>query len=148
MREAIDFSRRIPLLDEVDVVVIGGGPSGCAASVAAARDGKRVALLECTGMLGGAGTQSGVAIFMIAGNFTGFYRELVRAVRPDFETSVDDPTAYKVQFDPHVLRLVLNEKVHDAGVRIYYHADFVGSADDAGCDGRPWRAFAPSALRS
>lgn len=39
-----------------DVIVAGGGPAGCAAAVAAARQGRKVLLIEATGMLGGMGT--------------------------------------------------------------------------------------------
>lgn len=35
---------------------MGGGPSGCAAATAAAREGAKVLLIESTGMLGGMGT--------------------------------------------------------------------------------------------
>ncbi len=39
-----------------DIVVAGGGPAGCAAAVAAARQGARVLLVESTCALGGMGT--------------------------------------------------------------------------------------------
>jgi hypothetical protein len=38
---------------EVDVVVVGGSPGGCAAAISAARSGRRVLLLEATPVLGG-----------------------------------------------------------------------------------------------
>src|SRR4051812_9849483 len=39
-----------------DVIVIGGGPTGCTAAAAAAREGARTLLIESTAMLGGSGT--------------------------------------------------------------------------------------------
>ncbi|WP_221657536.1 FAD-dependent oxidoreductase [Bacteroides salyersiae] len=39
-----------------DVIVIGGGTSGCAAAMAAAREGARTLLIEATNVLGGMGT--------------------------------------------------------------------------------------------
>ncbi len=42
--------------DRWDVVVVGGGPAGCAAATAAAREGVKVLLIEGTGALGGMGT--------------------------------------------------------------------------------------------
>ena len=49
-------ARDIPLYDECDVLVVGGGPSGTAAAVAAARLGARVILLERYNHLGGLAT--------------------------------------------------------------------------------------------
>lgn len=46
----------IKVNDQWDVIVVGGGPSGCAAATAAAREGAKVLLIEGTGALGGMGT--------------------------------------------------------------------------------------------
>lgn len=48
-------SRSIPLNTDYDVIVVGGGPSGCTAAAAAARTGAKTLLLEATGSLGGMG---------------------------------------------------------------------------------------------
>ena len=45
--------RQIPVVAETDVLVVGGGPAGQAAAVAAARAGAEVMLLERFGYLGG-----------------------------------------------------------------------------------------------
>ena len=50
-------ARQIPLDDNWDVIVVGGGPAGCTAAVAAAREGARTLLIESTGSLGGAGAR-------------------------------------------------------------------------------------------
>ncbi|MCD8041546.1 MAG: FAD-dependent oxidoreductase [Tannerellaceae bacterium] len=42
--------------DQWDIIVVGGGPAGCAAATAAAREGAKVLLIEGTGALGGMGT--------------------------------------------------------------------------------------------
>ncbi|MDP4240022.1 MAG: FAD-dependent oxidoreductase, partial [Bacteroidota bacterium] len=47
---------KILLDDQWDVIVIGGGPSGCAAAIAAAREGAKTLLIEAMGCLGGMGT--------------------------------------------------------------------------------------------
>ena len=45
--------RKIPVLMKADVVVVGGGPAGIAASVGAARTGAKTILVEQYGCLGG-----------------------------------------------------------------------------------------------
>ena len=46
-------AREIPILGDVDVLVVGGSQSGCAAAICAARHGARVQLVERYGFLGG-----------------------------------------------------------------------------------------------
>lgn len=48
--------RSLPMDDSWDVIVAGGGPAGCTAAAAAAREGARTLLIEATGALGGMGT--------------------------------------------------------------------------------------------
>jgi hypothetical protein len=47
---------KMPLEDHWDVIVVGGGPAGCAAAIAAAREGAKTLLIESMGCLGGMGT--------------------------------------------------------------------------------------------
>jgi len=52
----IEPSRELKVCYEADVVVVGGGPGGHSAAIAAARNGAKVALLERYGHLGGMAT--------------------------------------------------------------------------------------------
>jgi flavin-dependent dehydrogenase len=56
MAKYVMKERSIPIDESWDVIVAGGGPAGCAAATAAAREGARTLLLEATGVLGGMGT--------------------------------------------------------------------------------------------
>ena len=47
-----------------DVLVVGGGPAGVCAAIAAARNGAKVLVVEQSGMLGGMATQGLVGPFM------------------------------------------------------------------------------------
>jgi hypothetical protein len=51
-----EAARELPVHAETDVLVVGGGPSGCAAATAAARLGADVLLVERYGHLGGLAT--------------------------------------------------------------------------------------------
>ena len=57
------YTKEVPLKYEVDVFVAGGGPAGVAAAVCAAREGKRVYLIENNGCFGGSGTSGLVPCF-------------------------------------------------------------------------------------
>jgi hypothetical protein len=60
----MEYSKKLTTKYEVDVLIAGGGPAGIAASIAAARDGKSVLLIEQYGCLGGMGTTGMVPEFM------------------------------------------------------------------------------------
>ncbi len=51
-------AREIPIVRDIDVIVVGGGPSGLAAAIAAARNGASTILIERFGYLGGTATAS------------------------------------------------------------------------------------------
>ena len=57
-------AREIPIFHKTDVVVVGGGPAGFAAAIAAARTGAKVALVERYGSLGGLFTNGMVLIML------------------------------------------------------------------------------------
>jgi hypothetical protein len=58
MKRIEEPSRQIPVMAETDVLVVGGGPGGLAAALAAAREGVETMLLERYGCFGGVITQN------------------------------------------------------------------------------------------
>ncbi|WP_322797280.1 FAD-dependent oxidoreductase [Tepidiforma sp.] len=60
----VEPERRVPVIAETDVLVVGGGAAGIAAAVAAARQGARTMLVERYGSLGGLAT-NGLIILLL-----------------------------------------------------------------------------------
>jgi hypothetical protein len=63
MQHLIEVTRKLPVLAETDVLVVGSGPGGLAAAISAARAGVKTMLVERYGCLGGNITQVGVEGF-------------------------------------------------------------------------------------
>jgi hypothetical protein len=83
-------ARQIPLYGEYEVAVLGGGPAGIAAAVAAARAGKRTLLIERYGFLGGMGTAAGVTNFCgLHANVYGEMHRVVQGIASDLLGRID-----------------------------------------------------------
>jgi len=78
-------AREIPIFHTTDVVVVGGGPAGFAAAIAAARTGAKVALVERYGSLGGLFTNGMVLIMLCTSARTdGGWRLVTRGLAEEF----------------------------------------------------------------
>jgi FAD dependent oxidoreductase len=60
MRQITEAARRVDVVHETDVLVVGSGPGGLSAALAAARAGARTTLMDRYGCFGGNMTQVGV----------------------------------------------------------------------------------------
>lgn len=63
MRTVIEPGREIPIINEVDIAVVGGGCTGVFAAIRSARLGARVAIIEATGSFGGVATNGFVCVW-------------------------------------------------------------------------------------
>ncbi|MGI6166705.1 MAG: FAD-dependent oxidoreductase [Eubacteriales bacterium] len=142
------YSKTLNSLGEYDVAVLGGGPAGVCAAIEAARCGRRVLLVEATGMLGGMATAGLVGPFMTCYDrdgdeqvIKGLFDEIVDrvvemsgAVSPDKTDSPSRWTSYikkyhrrVTPFDSFILQLVLDRMVKEAGVHTFLYTRYVDS---------------------
>src|SRR5438445_10163717 len=89
-RTITEPARQVRLYGEYDVAVLGGGPAGIAAAVAAARAGRKTLLIERYGFLGGMGTAAGVTNFCgLHANVHGEGRRVVQGIATDLLARID-----------------------------------------------------------
>jgi len=125
----------LPLVDNCDVIVAGGGPAGIAAAISAARSGAKVRLFEAQGALGGVWT-SGLLGCMIDFGKSSIDREITRRLkaldawrprRPLTPSAADTNYVY----EPEYLKLVCEQMCDEAGVDYWLHAPVVAAYRDA-----------------
>ena len=117
-------SRSIPLDASYDVIVVGGGPSGCTAAASAAREGAKTLLIEATGSLGGMGTSGLVPAWCpFSDKEKVIYRGMAQTV---FERSkalsphVAPDDVDWVPIDPEALKRIYDELVTEYGVTVLF----------------------------
>ena len=128
-------ARDLPLDDAWDVVVVGGGPAGCAAATAAARDGAKTLLIEATGCLGGMGTVGLVPAWCPysdkQGNFV--YRGLAEWVFQRARQAVPHEPLEKldwVAINPEQLKNLYDGMIASAGATVRFFTTLVGADTD------------------
>jgi hypothetical protein len=136
-REIIESGRkRTPMIGNVDVVVVGGGPAGIAASIAASRHSASTILVERYPCLGGMATGGLVLLFIEYDRYEyGIMKETAERLTK-LDHGIVFPArrkrlreeerwiegqgitgAYSPPFDPEMLKYISNEMVLEAGVK-------------------------------
>ena len=136
-----ELGRELPQLADCDVLVCGGGFGGISAALAAARQGKRVILLEKQYVLGGLGTSGLVTIYLPLCDGLGqqvsfgLAAELLRlsismgaeAEYPTYWLDIDDPSKrtekdhrFRVRYNPWLFAILAEQQLIKEGVRILY----------------------------
>jgi hypothetical protein len=122
---------------DADVAVVGGGPAGIGAAVAAARCGLDTVLLEWHGYLGGSRTAAAVDTFYGFWTPGGEARPVVGGIGLEVVELTLQAGAFRrentygagpgVTYDVERLKLQLDELLLQAGARLFYHAILFGA---------------------
>jgi hypothetical protein len=125
MKQIAEAARKIPVLAQTDVLVVGSGPGGLAAAIAAARQGARTLLLERYGCFGGNITQAGVesiAWYRHAGTVD------VQGIGIEFEQRAKqmgatdpEPQSQSDALNTELFKVVADTMVQDAGIAPILH---------------------------
>ena len=131
----VEPARTLPVYGEFDVVVVGGGPAGLAASTSAARHGAKVLLVERYGFLGGMGTAGGVTNFAgLYGRKNGEMRQIVHGVVDELIERIaafgglnapQDGMQGRIRvqsYDISSLKCAADQMLVASGVQILFHA--------------------------
>lgn len=129
--------RALPLDESWDVIVVGGGPSGCTAAAAAAREGAKTLLIEGTGALGGMGTSGLVPAWcpftdhekIIYGGMAERVLKACIAGMPHVDADRFDWTP----IDAELLKRIYDDLVMESGATILFNSSLASvDADDNG----------------
>ena len=125
-------SKSIPVLDECDVLVCGGGAAGCAAAIAAARHGADTIIVDKLGYLGGATVSQQVAHVLSTNgvDFQGIWHEWMHALKRRngvaecgliYAPSRSFIRKIRCGVDPEVVKYTWDDMMEEAGVRQLLH---------------------------
>lgn len=142
-RALTEPARQTQVYGDYDVVVLGGGPAGMAAAVAAARAGRSTLLVERYGFLGGMGTAAGVTNFCgLHANVHGEIRQVVHGVASDLLARIERLGGLNAPhalfgktvaqaYDTAAYKIAADDLMASAGVHLLFHALAAGVVMDS-----------------
>ncbi len=122
IKSITEAQREVEVLNEADVIVVGGGPGGVAAAISAARSGARTVLLERYGHLGGMATGGLVNIIPNLGDvygnhlIGGFCQEFIERLKAQDAAFCPEKEQWG-STEPQVLKYYKDSSFHHFFVR-------------------------------
>ncbi len=121
-----DYLRSAPVSLNAEVIICGGGPAGLCAAVAAAQEGADTLLIERYGFLGGMATAGLINPFMpyyTGGEqiIEGLFQQIIDRLAAAGGWSHRQDEWARDAFDPEIMKLVAQDMVEQAGVRLRLH---------------------------
>lgn len=123
----VEPAREIPVLENTDVLVIGGGPAGVAASIAASRGGARTILVERYNHLGGLWT-GGLVLPLLSTHAlykNGDFKQVIYGIGDEIARKLKDMgmAIHDINpvIDPEAAKYVLDTMIRESGVKMLYH---------------------------
>ena len=124
--KTLSLTKSVAVVGDYDVVVVGGGPAGFIAALAAAREGAHTALVERYGFLGGMATTGLVmplSVFVynderVIGGLPWEFLERLEAMGGGY---IERPLG-NVAFDPEIYKLCMQRMALEAGIDLYMHS--------------------------
>ncbi len=120
--------RAIPLYDDADVIVCGGGPAGAAAAISAARAGAKTRLFEALGCLGGVWT-AGLLTYIFDFDKPGLPRQLAAQLDAR-KARVLGTNRDRFAYDPEAMKVLLEDLMGEAGARFRLQSRVVAAYRD------------------
>jgi ribulose 1,5-bisphosphate synthetase/thiazole synthase len=125
--EVIQPQRKLSLLDETDVLVVGGGSAGVAAAIGARRAGAKVTLVERYNHFGGLWT--GGLVLVVIGHMvkgpkqvcTGIGEEMMRRLEKIEGGIMNRGPGQNPTVDAEALKFVMVDMIQEAGVKVFLH---------------------------
>ena len=125
--KVIQPRRELSVLHETDVLVVGGGPAGVVAAIAAKRAGASVTLVERYGHFGGLWT--GGLVLLVLGHIVtgkkqvcqGIGEEIMRRLDKIDGAIIDRRPGANPTADAEAVKYVMLEMIEEAGVDVFLH---------------------------
>jgi ribulose 1,5-bisphosphate synthetase/thiazole synthase len=122
-----EVSKQLPVIDEVDVLVVGGGPSGVPAAIGAAREGVKTMVVENMGSFGGMWTNGLVITLAGFNNWLRPYQRVVKGITEEWIIEAEklggaeNNRSWVLSSDPEIMKLVADRMLAQAGVKCLLH---------------------------